>query len=331
MKSVDQVLKEIEAGKWEPVYILIGAEKFYHDQIIHLLSQKMFADQGSRDLNEVVLYGTENTLAEVLSQATSYPMLADKKLVIVREFEKMKIQDAEFFNQYLKKPAPFSVLLLSIGEVPKNKFFQSLSRLPAAVDCKPVPESRMPQWLMQYARQLGYPMEADAAHFLIANVGPSILMLKNELEKLINFKGEPAAITIDDVQNTSGMYREANVFTLQKALSRRQLAKSIEISHLLLESGADETMINAVLFAFFRKLLIVATLRRQKLSPAQIKQKLHLYDFQLRDFMDALRFFNFEQVKKVIVLLHRFDLGQKGIQAENRDNLEVLCYKICRS
>ncbi len=330
MKSVDQVVREIEAGKFEPIYVLIGPEKFYHDQIIHLLTQKMFSDQGSRDLNEVVLYGTENTLAEVLSQATSYPMLAAKKLIIVREFEKMKIQDAEIFTKYVNKPAKFSVLILSVSEAPRNKVFQTLSKLPGAVDCRPVSESRMPQWLMQYSKNLGYPMAPDAAHFLIANVGPSILALKNELEKLINFKGEPSEITIEDVQNTSGMYREANIFALQNALSRRQLAKSIEISHLLLESGIDETAVNAVLFAFFRKALIAATLRRQNVNPAQIKQKMHLYDFQLRDFMETLKFFNVEQLKNVVILLHRFDLAKKGIAPDSTKNLEILCYKICR-
>ncbi len=331
MKSVDQVIKEIEAEKFEPIYALIGPEKFYHDRIIHLLSEKMFQDPASRDLNEIILYGTENTLAEVLSQATSYPMLAPKKLIIVREFEKMKIQDAEIFTKYLNKPAKFSVLILSIADAPRNKIFQAISQLPGAVDCKAIPESRMPQWLMQYSEQQGYPLTPDAAHFLIANVGPSILALKNELEKLINFKNEPSPITIEDVQSTSGMYREANVFALQKALSRRQLAKSIEIGHLLLETGADATTINAVLFAFFRKVLITAALRRQNVSPAQIKQKMHLYDFQLRDFMETLKFFSFEQLKKVLVLLHQFDLAQKGIRTDTSKNLEVLCYKICRT
>lgn len=331
MKTVDQTIKEIEAAKFEPVYVLIGSEKFYHDRIIHLLSEKMFPDRGSRDLNEVVLYGTENTLAEVLAQVTSYPMLAAQKLVVVREFEKMKIQDAEIFNKYLNKPAKFSVLVLSIGDPPRNKFFQSLSKLPGAVDCRAIPESRMPQWLMQYAQQLGYPLAPDAAHFLIANVGTSILDLKNELEKLINFKKEPSEITIDDVQNTSGMYREANIFALQKALSHRQLAKSIEISHMLLETGVDETMINAVLFAFFRKALIAAVLKRQNVNTAQIKQKMHLYDFQLKEFMEALKFFSVEQLKKVIVLLHQFDLNKKGIQGNSLKNLEILCYRICRT
>ncbi len=331
MKSVDQVLKEIKAAKLESVYVLIGAEKFYHDQIIHLLSEKMFSDRGSKDLNEVVLYGTENTLAEVLAQVTSYPMLAAQKLIVVREFEKMKIQDADIFTKYLSKPAKFSVLVLSITDLPRNKFFQNLSKFPGAVDCKAIAESRMPQWLMQYAKNLGYSVTPEAAHFLIANVGPSILNLKNELEKLINFKKDSTEITIDDVQSTSGMYREANIFALQKALSRRQLAKSIEISHLLLETGVDETMINAVLFAFFRKALIAAVLKRQNINTAQIKQKMHLYDFQLREFMEALKFFSLEQLKKVIILLHQFDLNKKGIKANSLKNLEILCYRICRT
>lgn len=331
MKSFEQAFADIKAGKIDPVYVLVGQEKFYHDQLIHLFSEKLFSDRGSRDLNEMILYGTENTLSEVLSQATSYPMLAAKKLVVVREFEKMKIQDTETFEKYLNKPAKFTVLVLSVTEPPKNKFFQKLLKQGTAVDCKPIPESRLPQWLMQYCKTLGYSIHPEATHFLIANVGTNLLELKNEIEKVINFKNEPSEITVDDLQNTSGMHREANIFALQKALGQRQLAKSIEISHLLQESGVDATMINAVLFAFFRKVLMAASLKRQKMSASQIKQKMKLYDFQFRDIAETLNHFNFTQIKNVISLLHAFDKAQKGIDVSESKDLEVLCYKICRT
>ncbi len=331
MKTFEQALNAIKSGKIDPIYVLIGQEKFYHDQLIHVFSQVLFSDRGSRDLNEIVLYGTENTLAEVLSQATSYPMLAAKKLVVVREFEKMKITDAETFEKYLAKPAKFTVLVLSVLDAPKNKFFQKLQQAATVVDCKPITESRLPHWLVEYCKNLGYQLQPEAAHFLIANVGTSILELKNEIEKVINFKNDNSEITIEDVQHTSGMHREANIFALQKALGQRQLSRSIEISRRLLESGVDATMINAVLFAFFRKALMVAALKRQQATSAQIKQKMHLYDFQLREINETLKHFNFAQLKKVIRLLHGFDKAQKGIDPTESRNLEVLCYKICRT
>ena len=330
MKTPTQVLEEINKGKIASIYLLNGAEKFFQDQVITSLSQKLFPDKGSRDLNKIVLYGTENTQSEILSQFSAYPMLADKKLVIVRDFNKLKIEDEATFEKYLSKPPKFSVLVLCVNELPRNNFFKNLKNYATEVNCKPIYESQLPEWVKQYCQHLGYSISYEAAHFLVANVGTNILTIKNEIEKVVNFKTEGDQITIEDLQQTSGFYREANVFALQKALAQRNLAKSIAITHQLLETGSEPTMINAVLFAFFRKALIAASLKRQGMNSAQIGKKMQLADYQMRDINIVLQRFDFKQLKKVINLLNEFDLAQKGIRLAKLQQLELLCYRICR-
>lgn len=330
MKTPTQVLKEISENKIDGIYLLSGSEKFFQDQVIDALSKKLFPDKGSRDLNEITLYGTENTQSDVLSQFSSYPMLADRKLVIVRDFNKMRIEDEGTFEKYLSKPPKFSVLVLCANEVPKNKFFKKLAEYATEVNCKPVYESQLPSWVKQYCQHLGYEIEDEAAHFLVANVGAHILMLKNEIDKVISFKTDDGPISVHDLQETSGVYREANVFALQKALAQRNLAQSITIVHQLSETGSEPTMINAVLFAFFRKALIAASLKRQGLNPAQIGKKMRLADFQMREINIVLQKFSLQQLKKVIRILGDFDLVQKGIEQTHLPQLELLCYQICR-
>lgn len=330
MKTPTQVLKEIAENKIDALYLLNGSEKFFQDQVIEALSKKLFPDKGSRDLNKITLYGTENSQSEVLSQYSSYPMLADRKLVIVRDFNKMRIEDPGTFEKYLSKPPKFSVLVLCANEVPKNKFFKKVAEYATEVNCKPIYESQMPAWVQQYCQHLGYEIQNEAAHFLVANVGPHILMLKNEIDKVISFKTDDSPISVSDLQQTSGVYREANVFALQKALAQRNLSQSIKIVHQLMETGSDPTTINAVLFAFFRKAIIAASLKRQGLKPAQIAQKMKLADFQMRDINVVLQKFTLSQIKKIIRLLGDFDQAQKGIKAIPLPQLELLCYQICR-
>ncbi|MCD6375884.1 MAG: DNA polymerase III subunit delta [Caldisericaceae bacterium] len=330
MKSPTQVLKEITENKIDRIYLLNGAEKFFQDQVIDALSKKLFPDKGSRDLNKIVLYGTENTQAELLSQFSSYPMLADRKLVIVRDFNKMRIEDPDTFEKYLSKPPKFSVLVLCANETPKNKFFKKVAEYATVVNCKPIYESQMPAWVQQYCQHLGYKIQNEAAHFLVANVGAHILMLKNEIDKVISFKTDDSPISISDLQQTSGVYREANVFALQKALAQRNLSQSIKIVHQLIETGSETTAINAVLFAFFRKALIASSLKRQGLKPTQIAKKMKLAEFQMREINIALQKFTLRQLKKVIQLLTEFDQAQKGIQIIPMPQLELLCYQICR-
>ncbi len=331
MKSPIEVINAIKANQIDSVYLLSGAEKYFQDEVIGTLASQLFPDKGSRDLNEITLYGTENSQADILTQFSSYPMLAEKKLIVVRDFEKMKIEDPETFEKYLIKPPKFSVLILCVTEEPKNKFFNKIKSTATVVNCKPIYENQLPQWIKQYCQAAGFSITNEAAHFLVANIGTNILTIKNEIEKVISFKADQTAISVDDLQATSGLYREANVFALQKALMQRNLAKSLAIAHQLLEAGIDSTMINAILFSFFRKALIVSALKRQGKAPKQIAQKMKLADFQMRDINQALQKFSFLQLKKVVQWCSQFDRMQKGIEPSPISSLELLCYQICRT
>ena len=76
MNSVSHILKSFKDKNFEPVYLLLGKEKFFHDQVIQTLSSILFTDPSSRGLNRILLNGSENSLAEVVGASLSYPMMS---------------------------------------------------------------------------------------------------------------------------------------------------------------------------------------------------------------------------------------------------------------
>lgn len=328
--SVEQILKKIQAGQFESLYYLTGAEKFFHDQIIDLLIKKVFKDKGSRDLNLTILYGTENSLSELLSAVLSYPMLSERKLIIVRDFDKMKINDADSFEKYLNNLQKTSCLVLSAEGKGKSKIFKTIENNAQNIECKPISEYKVAGWLTSYCKQNGISIEQEAVDFLVNQVGSNLLILNQELKKVVDFKNDQSKITFEDIEQTTGSSKEGSVFALQRALSHRQLGTSLKISKQLIDSGLNINFITAILFSHFRKIIIAASLKQKGKNKQQIAEDMHLSSFQLRDIFETLNSFNYNQIKMVIRELHNLDVASKTSAVSEGPGLQMLCYKICR-
>jgi DNA polymerase-3 subunit delta len=328
--SVDQVLQKIKSGQIDPLYYLHGAEKFFHDQVIETLDSTIFTDKGSRDLNLTVLYGTENTLSELLSAVLSYPMLANYKLVVVRDFDKMKISDVESLNKYLHNLQMTTCLVLSAEEKGRMKIYNTIEQVAHSIECKPIPDYKVVAWFTNYCQQQKINIEPQAINFLINQVGSNLLTLNLEIKKVLDFKNDDSTITLEDLEQTTGISKEFSVFALQNALSNRQLDHAIKICNNLLDAGQNINLIVSVLFAFFRKILIALSLIQKGASRKQIALDMGLTEFQFKDIYSATSKFNPEQIHKIIHLLHDIDIASKTSMINERPGLQILCYKICR-
>jgi DNA polymerase III delta subunit len=154
-------------------------------------------------------------------------------------------------------------------------------------------------------------------------------MIDQELQKISNYKVESNAITIEDVEQTTGITRDFSVFALQKSLNVKQLKTSLSISKRLLESGENINVVIAVLFAHFRKLLTAATMKQKGNNINQIKEMMKLSDFQSRDIVTGMTNYTIVQIKSAIRLLHELDISVKTSAVSDIPGLQMVCYKIC--
>ena len=150
--AFNQALKNIEQGQFGLLYYLAGPEKYFHDRFIERLIAKVFADKGSRSLNLSLLYGSENTQQQLMAAVEGFPMLSDYKLVIVRDFEQMKISDADTFISYLNHPQKTTILVLGASKSASGKAFSELNRLAQVIECKAIPLRNISGWITDIER-----------------------------------------------------------------------------------------------------------------------------------------------------------------------------------
>ena len=113
-----QIIKDIQEGKIAPVYLIGGEEAYFVDEISAAIEQDII-DESERSFNMDIFYGMESDLATVVSIAKQYPMMAERRLVLIKEAHKIK--DLEVLDQYITNPVPSTTLLIAM----KGKNFDS--------------------------------------------------------------------------------------------------------------------------------------------------------------------------------------------------------------
>ena len=117
--SAADIIKDIKARKFKPVYLLHGEEPYYIDQIIHYMEANILNDM-EKGFNQTVLYGKDTDMATIMNAAKRYPMMSDYQLIVVKEAQDLKwaketegsSKTAEFVLSYFEKPLPSTILVL---------------------------------------------------------------------------------------------------------------------------------------------------------------------------------------------------------------------------
>lgn len=188
-------------------FYLHGEDHFRKEEIIRALIEA-HVDPGTRDFNLDQLRGTEVEPEVLASVLATPPMMAEWRVVVLREVEGIagSKNAREELLRIASAPPPGLALVMS-ATVPKGskaKFYTDLARVSRSVELDAMSDADVPGWILERAEQVHrVRFDDDAARALGAAIGPNLGVLARELEKLTAFVGERARVTIDDV-NAAG-------------------------------------------------------------------------------------------------------------------------------
>ncbi|MGD2045434.1 MAG: DNA polymerase III subunit delta [Gemmatimonadota bacterium] len=184
-------------------FYLHGDDPFRKDAALRALVEA-HVDPATRDFNLDLLRGTEVTPETLASVLATPPMMAEWRVVVLREVEGLASSKhaRDVLLDVVSNPPPGLAFIMSCT-VPKGsraKLYTQLARTARSVEFKEITSDDVPGWLMERAREThGVELEIDAARALGAAIGANLGVLARELEKLTDFVGERRRITLQDV------------------------------------------------------------------------------------------------------------------------------------
>ena len=149
------LLKELKSGKFHPVYFLEGEEPFYIDQISNFIEENAL-DESQKSFNQIILYGKDVKISDVLTNARRFPMMAERQVVIVKEAQSISDINREsgqkLLSDYLQNPTPSTILVFCYKnkKVDKRKsLYKNLKKTAIIVETKKMYENQIPYWIKE--------------------------------------------------------------------------------------------------------------------------------------------------------------------------------------
>lgn len=109
--SFDAIMRDLQARKFAPVYVLMGDESYYIDRITDYITENVLSPE-ERDFNQMVLFGADTTAAQIADMARRYPMMSEYQVVVVKEAQNLR--NLEPIEKYLEKPVKSTILVYAI-------------------------------------------------------------------------------------------------------------------------------------------------------------------------------------------------------------------------
>jgi len=321
--TASDIIKDIKAKKFKPVYLLHGEEPYYIDQIIHYMEEHVLTDM-EKGFNQTVLYGKDTDMATILNAAKRYPMMSDYQLIVVKEAQDLKwaketegsSKEAEFVQNYFEKPLASTILVLGFKYAnfdKRKKIFKSISKSGIVFQSDPVRDYKLAQWIEELVKEKGAKIAPQAAALMAEYLGADLSKISNELEKLMLNVSKETTIDTDHIQRNIGISKEYNVFELQKALAARNVLKSNQIINYFADNPKANpmVMVMANLNSYFSKILKYHYLQNKN----DAAKELGVNPYFVKDYESAARNYSLPKVFDIISLLREYDLKSKGVDS----------------
>ena len=311
------LVEEARNGIFKPVYILMGDEPYYPDLVCQAVIDNCI-DEFGKDFNETICYGADVTAERIITEAREYPMMAERRLIVVKEAQMMK--GIENLVVYCGDPLDSTVLVLVLHKATIDKrkaLYKSAMKSGVVLDSPALRDYEVPGWIMDYYRSRGLQIDPQAASLLAESAGTELSTIVIETDKLLkNLPEGETRISVSDVEKNVGISRQFSIFELTKALSYRNGQEALRIaSHIGTSARFAMPMAVSALYTHFSRILKYAALLAKSRNPSPEDKALALAGvnpYFYREYDAAVRNYPLPKVMAVMGLLCDYDYLGKG-------------------
>ncbi|TDX01061.1 DNA polymerase III subunit delta [Dinghuibacter silviterrae] len=313
--STSKIIGDWQKKLFKPVYWLEGEEDYFIDEVV-AYAENHILTEAEAGFNLTVFYGKDADWTAVINACRRYPMFAERQVVLLKEAQQMR--DIDKLEAYIEHPQPSTVFVVSYKEKKvdgRSRLAKVLKEKGELLTTKKLYDNQLPEWAMEVIRRKGFTITPKGLNLLVEHIGNDLARIASEIDKLSVNVGQGREITEDDIENYVGISKEYNVFELQNALARKDLAGCIRIIQYFDANpkAGPIQMVLPALYNFFAKVYQLFGLNGA--ADKDIATALGVNPFFIKDYKAASRLYGYDGVERVLLLLHQYNLKSLGIGA----------------
>lgn len=313
--------QDFQNNRCKPVYLFYGGEPYLPEKLQKILINHTLAPE-DRDFNLDIIQGNETTAQFALSICQTAPMLVERRIVVIREFDQLR--NNKLFISLAKEPNPGAIVLLICQATPKfnadpYRTLQKITEHVQVVQFAPLWRNQASECIREHVKSCGYSVEAGVEQLLIEFLGTGLALLFQEIEKLITYVGirDPKVITKRDVLQACGQTREINIFELQDAIVQRRAIDAHRITEQLLLGASsrqgEALRIVSILANYFVRLWKLHEVGTKRLPQKELAKRIGISPKMMYRYQNATRMWPLREVQRAVQLLLSVDSEIKGL------------------
>ncbi len=356
MKTFAPTLKFVDAveqRKLAPGYVFLGDEAFFRKRCREAVLRHLIP-AGMREFSFYEFDLEQSEVAEVLDRARTPSLMAPFQVFWVRGVKALYgrgSHDDAFaaIAEYVQNPNPDAIVIFVADHVSipadvrrmeltdrdrYERIRDTLGKFCGIVELARVEEGEAVRWIIETGTGQGIKVETDAARELVDALGGDMMLVANELEKLILYVGEKKRVTLGDVETMVLAAKQRSLYELTDAITAKDRTRSLEILQAILSTGdGDEAAIGHLymLAKTFRQMLVILE-RRVRDSRALwqvLWQGFRVPPFAAEDIIrQARRYKSRRELTRAIRLIARADLALRSNPPSKRLILEKLVLEL---
>ncbi|CAL2092826.1 DNA polymerase III subunit delta [Tenacibaculum sp. 190524A05c] len=331
MNDVKLIVDDIKQGKLKPIYFLMGEEPYYIDKISDFIEDSVL-DESEKGFNQIVMYGRDVSVDEIVSSAKRFPMMADHQVIIVKEAQDLS-RTIDKLESYAANPQPSTILVFNYKYKKldkRKKVYKAIAKSGLIYESKKLYENQVGDWIVKVLRGKKYSIEPKAGQMLVEFLGTDLSKISNELDKLTSVLPAETIISPEHVEENIGISKDFNNFELRKAVGNKDVVKANRIITYFSQNPKSNPLVMTIslLNSFFTQMLLYHGLKDK--SKASVARALGVNPYFIDDYVTAARNYPMRKVSQIIGVLRDADVKSKGVGANQTqgDILKELIFKI---
>ncbi|MBD3374722.1 DNA polymerase III subunit delta [candidate division KSB1 bacterium] len=326
-QAFETLIKQWKAGKFDPIYLFYGEEDFLIEQLCDQILQYALAPQ-DHDFNLDILYASEIDGSQLINAVTSYPMMAERRLILVKNLQQLDEKAQEMLAKYSQQPSPSSCLVMTASKLKANTPLAKSKKHFTVFEAKKLYDNKIPDWIRSQLAPNKITITNEAMRLLLASTGNSLRNINVELEKILLQLDDRKEISVKDVERVVGISKQYNIFELCDAVGNRNIGSGLAIANRMLQAGESAVGMLVMLTRHFFILARIKECKAQRMQERDMARELKIHPYFLKNYLRQAGQYSRDQLRDAFSILLDADVHIKSSYQKPQMIMELLVVKL---
>lgn len=319
------ILADIKANSFKPVYLLYGTEDYLKKQFRDNLKKAITGDGDS--INYSYFEGKAPDSKAVSEIASTMPFFADRRLVVIENSQLFKTADDMIIDMVKELPDTTVVVFVENEVDKRSRLYKAVKDNGYICELNEQSDNDIMRWVVSLLKKEGRTMDNATLQLFLTKTGSSMENISRELEKLICYTMGRTTITSEDVEEVCTTQTTNRIFDMITAISQKNQDKALELYYDLLTLKEPPMRIMYLIARNFNQLLMIKELTENGNASSAIASKMGIQGFLVGKLQSQARPFKVGVLRRALEECVSLEEAVKTGRLEDRLAVEMLIVK----